>query len=147
RRTTVTAPFGSRRGCRGGRRLFGAGPLLSQGVPGKGPKPREAVTGVNVVFDDIEGEVVGAGEAPHRHRQQQGHVEARALQEDERGREQAAEKEEPALKVKEPPVRDVAHPRTPGRPRPMIPKGRPSQSGTQLPWVPQGTRRGNCTTA
>src|SRR5262249_22292533 len=40
-----------------------AAPLRPQ-VAGERPQPGELVAGVGVVFDDVEGEVVGAGERP-----------------------------------------------------------------------------------
>jgi hypothetical protein len=38
------------------------------------------VIGINVVFDDVEREVVGAGERQNRDRQERDHPEARMLQ-------------------------------------------------------------------
>jgi hypothetical protein len=52
---------------------------LAEHVPRERPEAGEFVGGIDVMLDDVEGEVMGSGEAPDCDRQQQGDFEARIL--------------------------------------------------------------------
>lgn len=58
------------------------------------PQTVEAVGGVDVVLDDVEGEVVEAAEAPDGDDQEEGELEGRAGPEEVAGGEEAGEEEE-----------------------------------------------------
>ena len=53
--------------------------------------------GVGVLLDNVEGEVVGSGEAPDRDRQEEGHAPGGVFEEDAGGGEDSREEEENPL--------------------------------------------------
>lgn len=80
-----------------GRLLRGAGEEVAE----EGGEACEAVGGIDVMLDDVEGEVVGAGEGPDGDEEQEGDFEGGGGEEDAGGGEEASEEEEEGFEVEE----------------------------------------------
>src|SRR5262245_61080443 len=69
---------------------------LSQQIPHKRTQPGEAITGIDVMLDDIEHEVVKSGEAPDGHGEQQQDLDLGMLpQQKARGRAARQDEQDP----------------------------------------------------
>jgi hypothetical protein len=87
-------------------RAFGA---IGKQVKREGPEAREFEAGIDVVFDDVEGEVVEAAEAPNRNGEQDGGFEMRVFEQEQDGGEEADEQEEEAFEFNPGGVGEVGH--------------------------------------
>src|SRR3954451_4428601 len=74
-----------------------------------GGQAGEAVGGVDVVLDDVEGEVVGAAEAPDGQGEEGEVLEGEDFEEEGGGGEEAGDQEEDGLEVEEFGVGEVGH--------------------------------------
>ena len=82
------------------------GSIEGEGVLEEVPESGVAEPGVGVFLDDVEGEVVGAGEAPDGDREEEGDAPGGVFEEDAGGGEGAGEEEEGSLQIEEPRVAD-----------------------------------------
>jgi hypothetical protein len=63
------------------------------------PEASEAIGGIYVMLDDVEGEVIGAGEGPDGDSQQEGEFEGGEFKENGGRRDEAGEEEEEAFEI------------------------------------------------
>src|SRR6476661_7225356 len=68
--------------------------LPPEEIPAEGPKSREAVFRVDVMFDDVEGEVVEAAETPDGDREKYRMAQSMILHQQEDGGKQAKNEEQ-----------------------------------------------------
>ena len=73
------------------------------------PQAREVIVGIDVMFDYIKGEVVGATESPHAQAPQQGEPEIRNFPKQKKPRGHTQAKEHPAFEINQLGILKVSH--------------------------------------
>lgn len=91
-------------------------PTIQRRIANEGEEPREAVVGVDIVLDDIEGEVVGAAEGPDRDAEENRGGDIGRLEEEQGGGEETQDQKENAFDPNHFRALEIGHASFPGTP-------------------------------
>jgi len=78
-------------------------------VTEEGPESGESVAGVNVMLDDVEGEIVEPAETPHTNRQQYSNFHGRCFEDQQERGTKADDQKQYALELDQARVGEVFH--------------------------------------
>jgi hypothetical protein len=85
------------------------GTTFENQITEEGPQPGKTIVGINVVLDDVEGEIVKAAEAPDGNYEQNSDLQTGLLEDEQDGGDDSHDQKEDALQFDPKGVREVLH--------------------------------------